>query len=122
MAVAADRASHTPDSHEGRLEPAGGPRSHRYFAASVLHGRLYLQGMLDRDRWDSARLVYLNEEAVAAVSTPQVGDRKVETETDLESVLRESMESPTLFAKVWLREGLEDIARRHWEAVHAQRR
>jgi hypothetical protein len=122
MAVAADRATHTPDPHEGRLQAAGGPRSRRYFAASVLHGRLYLQGMLDRDGWDLARLVYVNEETVGAMCTPQIGDRTVETETDLEAVLRESAESPTLFAKVWLREGLEDIARRHWEAAHAQRR
>lgn len=97
-------------------------RSPRYFGASLLTGDLYVQGMDPRKGWDPSRLVYLNGDDVDLVLRPRLGDRKIDTAADLEAALAAARESPTVLAKVWIREGLETEARRHWEASHLRRR
>jgi hypothetical protein len=100
---------------------AAGSPPRRYFAASVLLGRLHVPGMIGREGWNAARLVYLNEEHLRIVLEPRLGDRKIENAAGLEAALLESVESKPLFAKVWVREGLEEAARRHWEIWHARK-
>jgi hypothetical protein len=78
--------------------------------------------MAGREGWNAARLLYMSEEYLGVVLQPRLGDRTIETVEELEAVLRASAASETLFAKVWLREGLEDVARRYWEAGRGRRR
>jgi len=89
------------------------PRN-RFFAASVLGGRLHVRGIHDRDPWDPSRLEWATELEIDPNLVVTAGDRKIGTREELERVLREPTEVvPTQF--VWIHESLVDEVRRVWE-------
>lgn len=86
----------------------------RYFSATAMGGRLYVQGISDRGLWDPAQLVYYSEEMVERMTQSLAGDRKVRTAEELSEAIRVSERGlPTI--KLWISEELEDTARRVWQ-------
>ncbi len=74
--------------------------SDRYFPVTVMGGRLYSDGA--GAYWD---------EAVVDMLVERVGHRRARTEAELLEAVRESSRDlPAL--RVWVREGLEALARR----------
>jgi hypothetical protein len=82
-----------------RLEPGGICLSHRFFPATVMAGRVYLD---DRDG-----LAYCDE-AVVDMLVERVVHRKARTEAELLAVVRES-ERGLPAIRVWVHEGLEGV-------------
>ncbi len=77
----------------------------RYFSATAMAGRLYVQGIPDRGPWDPKQLVYYSEEIVDKMMQPLAGDRKVKTAEELAEAVRVSERGlPTI--KVWIHGGL----------------
>lgn len=90
----------------------------RYFSATAMGGRLYVQNVPDRGRsWESRRLVRLTERQVDLIYQPLAGDRKVKTSEELAEAVRVS-ERGLPAIKVWIHESLEDAARKFWEESH----
>lgn len=90
----------------------------RYFSATAMGGRLYVQNVPDRSHsWESRRLVWLTEQQVDSIFQPLAGDRKVKTSEELEEAVRVS-ERGLPAIKVWIHESLEDSARKIWEESH----
>jgi hypothetical protein len=78
----------------------------RFFSASILGGRLHVQGVPD---W---RLDRFPENQIVIV--PEVRDRMIRTREELESIIREPTGGyPT--RNIWIHESLADEARRVWE-------
>lgn len=93
----------------------------RYFSATVMGGRLYVQGIPAPGPWDAKHLSWWSERQVELVFQPLVGDRKVETLKALEEAVRASERGlPTI--KVWIHEGLQDAARSLWEEARPKSR
>ncbi len=81
----------------------------RYFSATAMCGRLYVQGIPDRGPWDPWQLVYYSEEIIDKIMQPLAGDRKVQTAEELAEVVRASERGlPTI--KVWIHDSLEGTA------------
>lgn len=78
----------------------------RFFAATVMAGRQYLEGIGERGPWDSKRLVYWPEEAVR-IALRQGIDKVARTIEDLEAEIRSS-EHGLPASRVWIQEGLEE--------------
>ncbi len=89
----------------------------RFFLATVLGGRLHVQGVPDWGPWDSSRLEYFTESYIETESyidpglVGAAGDRKVRTLEELDAAIEEPMRvAPT--RNVWIHESLEDKAGR----------
>ena len=80
------------------------PSERRYFPATVMAGRLYLDGQSP---------VCWTESQVDVVINPRVGHRKIEAAEELEQVIRAVRQFPSV--RLWIAEGLEDAAQRHCE-------
>ena len=65
--------------------------SDRWFPATVLGGRLYIDGFGERGPWDTKRLAFQDEVTVEILVT-RVGHRRVRTSEELQEVLLESEE------------------------------
>ncbi len=88
--------------------------ANRYFSATAMGGRLYVQGVPDHGPWDSAWLVYYPEEMVEKMIQPLAGDRKVRTTEELAEAIRLSWRGlPTI--TVWISEEIEGMAKKCWE-------
>lgn len=86
----------------------------RYFPATALAGRLYVEYIGDHGPWDDKRLPFQDETVVDLLATPRAGHRKARTEAELLEGLRESERGlPTV--RIWIHEGLQGTARRLWE-------
>ncbi len=86
----------------------------RYFSATAMGGRLYVQGVPDRGPWNSAWLVYYPEEMVEKIVQPLAGDRKARTTEELAEAIRVSWRGlPTI--TVWISEEMEEMAKMCWE-------
>jgi len=92
-----------------RLRVDGG---NRFFSATVLAGRLYLQGVSERGPWDARHLVWWKEAQVVAVFNPNVGDRLIRTADELEAALKASALRPLPTLKLWVMEGMQEEARK----------
>jgi hypothetical protein len=91
----------------------------RYFPATVMGGRLYVQGIGTYGPWDSQQLPYQVEGIVDQILRPLLGERKIHTREELvEAVRRSDMPAAT----IWIGEGLEVEARRIHEAQLEMRR
>ena len=89
-------------------------QSDRFFSATVLGGRLHVDGVPERGPWDSTRLDRFTEEYITPGLVTVAGDRIVRTLAELEEVLNAPRrQAPT--RRVWIHERLEDEARRLWE-------
>jgi len=91
----------------------------RYFTAVAYGGRLYVEGVLDRGRWEADRLIYRDEAQI--IFNPRVGDRKIHNPDELDLALTASRLGPPSL-RLWIAEGLEDEARVRWGSHHAQGR
>jgi hypothetical protein len=81
----------------------------RFFAATAMGGRLYLEGLSENGTWEPQRLVYWDESAVE-VLVERVVHRKALTIAEVKAILQESAKGlPAI--RVWVAEGLEDGAR-----------
>ncbi len=58
-------------------------RSDRFFSATILGGRLHVQGVPDWGPWNSNRIDRFPENQVVIV--PEVGDRMIRTREELET-------------------------------------
>jgi hypothetical protein len=85
----------------------------RYFPVTALGGRLYIDGISERGPWNTAGLRYQDEAMVELLAT-RVGHRKTLTAQELWKVVQES-ESGLASIRMWVREGLEEAARKLWE-------
>ncbi|HKV44484.1 MAG TPA: arsenate reductase ArsC [bacterium] len=86
----------------------------RFFAATILGGRLHVTGVPDWGPWDSSRIDRFPEEQIVIV--PETGDRLVRTREELETIII----APTGVAptrRIWIHGRLEDEARRIWEGM-----
>jgi hypothetical protein len=92
-----------------------GDHSDRFFAATIIAGRLHVRGIPPWGPWDAARLEYRSEKEIDMVLNETIGDRKVRTVEELDAVLKAPPVS-TFSPTVWVQEGLEDEAQRVWEA------
>ena len=86
--------------------------SDRFFLATVMGGRLHLDGIPDWGPWEASRLHWWPEDHLDLVLTT-TRERKVRTPEELEAAIQEPMNvAPT--RNVWIHESLEDEARRLW--------
>ncbi|HEV8339586.1 MAG TPA: hypothetical protein VGR25_08010 [bacterium] len=76
------------------------PSERRFFPATLLAGRLYLDG---------PNLAYLTESQVNKILNPDVGGRRIETAEELAGVLLMTAGFPSV--RVWIAEGLEQASR-----------
>jgi hypothetical protein len=84
----------------------------RFFSATILGGRLHVQGVPDWGRWNCNRIDRFPENQIVIV--PEVGDRMIRTCEELEAAIKEPMNvAPT--RNIWIHESLEDEARWVWE-------
>ncbi len=82
----------------------------RFFAATILAGRLHPDGVPDWGPWEAERLHWWTEDHLDVVLTT-TGERKVRTTEERKAAIKEPMRvAPT--RKVWIHESLEDEARR----------
>ena len=84
----------------------------RFFSATILGGRLHVQGVPDWGPWNSSRIDHFPENQIVIV--PEVGDRMVWTREELETIIREPT-GATPTRNIWIHESLEEQARRVWE-------
>jgi hypothetical protein len=83
----------------------------RFFAATILDGCLYVDGVPDWGPWDSSRLDRFTKYEIEPGLVEVAGDRVVRTVAELEEVLKAPTgQTPTL--RVWIHESLEGEARR----------
>ncbi len=100
------------------VKPA--PQARRYFSATAMSGRLYVQGVPGRGPWDPGLLVYWTEPQVDSVFNENVGDRKVRSADELRRALQASAVRGLPAMKLWIAEGLEDPARVEWQRSGGQ--
>jgi hypothetical protein len=84
----------------------------RFFAATAMAGRLYVQGVSERCPWDAKALFYWDEAQVAVVFNPCVGDRLIRKADELAKALKASSLRPLPTLKLWILEGLEEEVRK----------
>ncbi len=92
----------------------------RFFSATAMAGRLYVQGVPDKGPWDPRGFVYWAEDQVDAILNPRVGDRKIRSSDQLRNALRASAMRGLPTVKLWIAEGLEDAAM-EWERTSKRR-
>lgn len=92
----------------------------RFFSATAYAGRLYLQGVGEKGPWDPRALICWDESQIDYILNPRIGDRKALTVSEVRRAVAESALRGRPALKVWLREGLEDEAREHWQAGIAE--
>lgn len=80
----------------------------RYFMATAMAGRLYVEGLVGRG-WDRSRLTFQNEAAVDLIVQARMIDRKVRSLGELCLVLEESQALWVPAIAVWIREDLVDL-------------
>ena len=90
--------------------------SDRFFAATILAGRLHVRGVPPWGPWEPARLEYQAEEEIDTILNEAIGDRKVRTAEELDAVLKAPPVS-TFSPTVWIHESLEDEVQQVWEAA-----
>jgi hypothetical protein len=77
----------------------------RFFAATVLGGRLHVAGIPEWGPWEASRLHWWPEDHLDLLTTTR--ERKVRTTEELEAAVKEPMTvAPT--RNVWIHESLED--------------
>lgn len=104
------------DSRFGERLPVGDRLNERFFAATILGGRLHVSGILDWGLWDSSRLDWGRENELDPIFGKGEYGAKVRTLEELEAALR----APAGVAparRVWIHESLEGDARRLWEEL-----
>jgi hypothetical protein len=85
----------------------------RFFAATVLGGRLHVDGIPEWGPWEASRLHWWPEDHLDLILL-MTGDWKVGTGEELEAALKEPMRvAPT--RNIRIHESLEDEARGVWE-------
>lgn len=84
----------------------------RYFTAVALGGRLYVEGVLDRGKWEAGNLIYRDEGQI--IFNPRVGDRKIHNPQELDLALTASRLGPPSL-RLWIAEGLEEAAHEIWQ-------
>lgn len=89
----------------------------RFFAATMVGGKIYVEGVSERGPWDAQRLIFQEEAVADRVLVPGTGDRKVYTSQSLEEAVRES-EKRQLALRVWIHEALAEVAHLIWERQH----
>lgn len=88
--------------------------SSRFFLATILGGRLHSNGIPEWGPWEASRLHWWPEDHLDKILATTMA-RKVRTVEELEATIAEPMgAAPT--RNIWIHEGLEDEARRLWEA------
>ncbi len=86
----------------------------RFFSATAMGGRLYVQGISDHSLWDPKQLFYMDESVVDMISYRGTVDRKVQTSNELHTaILLSERGLPTV--KVWISEELESVVEKLWE-------
>lgn len=86
----------------------------RFFPATMLGGKIYIEGISGRGHWDAQRL-FFHEEAVAdRMLVPGTGDRKAYTSQALDEAMRESKDRQSGF-RIWIHEALAEVAHAIWE-------
>ena len=87
--------------------------STRFFLATVLGGRLHVDGIPEWGHWESSRLHWWPEDHLDKILST-IGGRKIRTTEELDVAINEPMTvAPT--RNVWIHESLEDEAQRMWE-------
>jgi hypothetical protein len=91
----------------------------RYFSATVLGGRLYIQGVSDYGPWNP-RIAFYPEEVADTLTSIYPTDRKIHSEEELREAVRAS---ETEFGARTVRapESLLDVTRKVWEESRQQR-
>lgn len=82
--------------------------------ATLLGRRLYIDEMGTGGPWDPRRLPY-QEESVVEVLVGKVGHRRVDSDAELQAILRES-EKGLPAIRVWISEGPEEAAWAVWNS------
>jgi len=86
----------------------------RFFSATAMGGRLYVQGISEHSPWDSKHLLYLDEQVVDMISNRGANDRKVLTSDELHAAILVSERGlPTI--KICIAEELESVVEKLWE-------
>lgn len=85
----------------------------RYFSATVLGGRLYIQGVSDYGPWNP-RITFHPEKVADELSSIYPKDRKIHSEEELQESVKAS-ETHFGARSVWIPESLLDVARKVWE-------
>jgi len=86
----------------------------RFFSATAMGGRLYVQGISDRSPWDPKQLFYMDESIVDMIANRGTADRKVRTSDELHAAILVSERGlPTI--KIWISEELESVVEKLWE-------
>lgn len=88
--------------------------SGRFFAATVVAGRLSVRGIPQRGPWDASKLEWASEPEIDPCLVADAGDRKVRTIEELREVIEWTRaEAATRF--VWIHESLRNDVHRLWE-------
>ncbi len=88
----------------------------RFFSATAMGGRLYVQGVSDRSPWNPKQLFYMDESVVDVISNQGTNDRKVQTSDELHAAILQSERGlPTV--KVWISEELESVSRSYGKTL-----
>jgi len=86
----------------------------RYLAATIMDGKVYVQGLPAYGEWDERRVVWWPEEAVKIVVQPLAGDRMIHTEGELQEMMQ-VLPAIAPATRAWLHGDLEQVVRRIWE-------
>ena len=88
----------------------------RFFPATIMGGRLHVDGAPEGRPWDSSRLDWRPEASLDLILAKGEYGQKVCTLEQLEAAIKAPMRvGPT--RRVWIHDSLEDNARRLWEGV-----
>ena len=86
----------------------------RFFSATTMGGRLYVQGISDHGPWDPKQLFYVDESVVDMIANRGPNDRKVRTSDELHAaILLSERGLPTI--KAWISEELESVVKKMWK-------
>lgn len=91
----------------------------RYFSATVLGGKLYIQGVSDYGPWEP-RIAFHSEKVADELTSIYPKSLKIRSEEELRET---TITSRTEFGarSVWIPESLLDAARRVWEESRPRR-
>jgi hypothetical protein len=93
--------------------------SGRFFAATVVAGRLSVRGVPKLGPWDASKLEWASEPEIDPCLVAEAGDRKVRTIEELREVIGWTKAgAATRF--VWIHESLRDEVHRLWEDPDAR--
>jgi hypothetical protein len=93
--------------------------SDRYFSATALGQRLYVDGVSENGDWDPGRLVFYSAEVVSILLKPRPQDRQVHTVQELQAAAEESG-LPAY--RVYIHEALLEASRQIWRKSRLQTR